>query len=187
MICGIIDEQKPPRGANHREHGKYLLGGIHMQDYTTDSAPLYKTCSQCCINQPLENYYRSKENVDGHRHDCKRCVGFRTSKYRREHPGSGILSAKIWKGNHHDKIKVVSERYRRLHPQAVECARLVRVNVLGNRLAKPNICSCCGHSFEIRHIHGHHRDYSKPLDVTWLCHWCHIALHRGTKSSQQKC
>lgn len=26
----------------------------------------------------------------------------------------------------------------------------------------------------------HHADYSKPLEVTWVCRPCHLSLHRGT-------
>jgi hypothetical protein len=30
-------------------------------------------------------------------------------------------------------------------------------------------------------VHGHHPDYSKRLEVVWLCSVCHAAVHgRGT-------
>lgn len=35
-------------------------------------------------------------------------------------------------------------------------------------------CRDCGSS----ETHGHHHDYSKPLDVIWLCQEHHIAEHR---------
>lgn len=28
---------------------------------------------------------------------------------------------------------------------------------------------------------AHHSDYSKPLDVIWLCYFCHHALHKSVK------
>lgn len=43
------------------------------------------------------------------------------------------------------------------------------------KLTRPDNCSECG--IEAR-IHGHHDDYTKPLDVRWLCHNCHIAWHQ---------
>ena len=43
-------------------------------------------------------------------------------------------------------------------------------------LTKPLACSDCGIS-GVR-IHGHHDDYSKPLEVRWLCSPCHHEWHK---------
>jgi hypothetical protein len=45
-------------------------------------------------------------------------------------------------------------------------------------LPEADACEECGESFPRREIHGHHTDYSKPLDVTWLCIACHGKTRR---------
>ena len=42
-------------------------------------------------------------------------------------------------------------------------------------MTKPLLCETCS---EQRPLHGHHDDYSKPLEVRWLCSPCHRAWHR---------
>lgn len=37
-------------------------------------------------------------------------------------------------------------------------------------------CTICGYS---ERVEAHHESYEKPLEVTWLCHACHLRLHRG--------
>lgn len=54
--------------------------------------------------------------------------------------------------------------------------------ILGNAVRdgivnKPENCSVCGATGR---IHGHHEDYTKPLDVIWCCPKCHVQLHGGT-------
>lgn len=45
-------------------------------------------------------------------------------------------------------------------------------------LTKPDACSTCGVVLPSPFIHGHHTDYTKPLDVVWVCTACHGKLHR---------
>ena len=43
------------------------------------------------------------------------------------------------------------------------------------KLKRPSCCSACG----VNCIpHAHHEDYTKPLDVIWLCTRCHGKRHR---------
>lgn len=43
-----------------------------------------------------------------------------------------------------------------------------------NKLKKPLNCENCS---LVKPLQGHHKDYSKPLEVTWLCRACHALEH----------
>lgn len=43
---------------------------------------------------------------------------------------------------------------------------------------KPSVCDRCGDEAK---LDAHHTDYSKPLDVLWLCRGCHKAEHLREK------
>jgi len=42
-------------------------------------------------------------------------------------------------------------------------------------IVKPARCQCCNGKKDIQ---AHHKDYSRPLDVQWLCRSCHKKNHR---------
>ena len=66
---------------------------------------------------------------------------------------------KIIEKNHHDKFLANAKLQ-----YALDTGKVIR----------PNKCSMCG----IECIpQGHHHDYSKPLDVIWLCAKCHSKVH----------
>jgi hypothetical protein len=50
---------------------------------------------------------------------------------------------------------------------------------------KPDHCSICRSS---EWIEAHHSDYSKPLEVLWVCKKCHNAIHKrlSTIKKQEK-
>lgn len=54
--------------------------------------------------------------------------------------------------------------------------RRVAEAVAAGRLIRPSSCENCGRGNTI--IEGHHRNYSEPLVVAWLCRWCHRAADR---------
>lgn len=51
------------------------------------------------------------------------------------------------------------------------------------KLIRPNQCSKCGKECK---PHAHHEDYSKPLEVIWLCSLCHFYLHHKSKHHRER-
>lgn len=64
--------------------------------------------------------------------------------------------------------------YREKHPEKRKAHRVMWKAVKAGRIVRPTSCSECGK--ECR-PHGHHDDYSKPLEVRWLCNSCHKRHH----------
>lgn len=53
--------------------------------------------------------------------------------------------------------------------------------LLRGDMVKPNQCEhCCKNGCR---LHAHHEDYEKPLEVVWLCHECHMSLHRSRRNT----
>lgn len=59
--------------------------------------------------------------------------------------------------------------------------------VVRGLLERPDDCEKCGYVGRVtRDIHAHHDDYSKPLDVRWLCSSCHGRHHRALRRAAAK-
>lgn len=64
-------------------------------------------------------------------------------------------------------------RYRESHHTEIR-ARYAAGEAQRKGLLVRGHCAFCGSK---ENVEGHHRDYSRPLDVTWLCCACHMAWH----------
>lgn len=57
-------------------------------------------------------------------------------------------------------------------------------------LTRPDHCESCGRpsnkNLRKPDIEAHHDDYSKPLDVRWLCKRCHGVFHAEKRRAERK-
>lgn len=77
-----------------------------------------------------------------------------------------------WKGGVSKEPGRYSKRFKKKFPEKYRAHRLLQYHVKqGNIIKQP--CSVCGDPKSF----GHHTDYSKPLEVIWLCRKHHRAEH----------
>ena len=110
-----------------------------------------KTCSKCGLVKDESDFYRDKRMLNGHRNSCKSCD-------KAEVPMDKIV----------DRVR----RYRERNPEKYKAHYTVRNAIRDGRL-KRRTCEICDEKAQ-----SHHDDYSKPLDVRWLCTKHHTELHR---------
>lgn len=57
----------------------------------------------------------------------------------------------------------------------IKARNKLRYAVRTGKIMKPKICEKC---FDKAKLHGHHSDYNKPLEVLWVCNYCHKKIHK---------
>lgn len=65
-------------------------------------------------------------------------------------------------------------KWRKSNLKAVKAGKKLNYGIRTGIIVKPNRCTVCK---EKRRLSGHHADYNKPLEVTWLCSSCHKIEH----------
>jgi hypothetical protein len=101
------------------------------------------------------------------------CSNVCRKEYLRLHPRLGE-KAPVWKGGVHQENRRQRGRiFNLLHRDKCRAYDAVKYALKKGRLQK----GACQHCGATEHVHAHHEDYSKPLDVIWLCPSCHLDEH----------
>jgi hypothetical protein len=66
------------------------------------------------------------------------------------------------------------DRWGERYPERIAAHKVVQQALKDGTLER-HPCASCGST---KAVHAHHEDYTRQLDVTWLCHLCHIEHHR---------
>ena len=136
-----------------------------------------KQCKKCLKTRPIDDFYKHSMMADGHLSKCKECTRADVNENRE-------ANAEYYKNYDRNRYDESGRRGPVKHPNHNEHNRAwfarnkekKRANVILKRavesgaLVRPSMCSKCG---ERGKIEGHHADYSKPLEVEWLCTGCH--------------
>ena len=137
-----------------------------------------KVCRRCHREKPIEQYNKNPNMAAGRLHQCKNCVSD-ANRYRLLICGDAKRAAdREWYREAYKKPEVRAKFYahhkrrRRVHPDRERAISLVLSAIKYGRLTRMP-CVICG---DVR-SHGHHEDYSKPLEVVWLCAHHHQQRH----------
>lgn len=156
-----------------------------------------KTCFKCLKHKPLSEFYKHSRMVDKHLNKCKDCTKEDVRKHRQENleriraydklRGSmphrvaarkeyaKTLEGKLAHARAHKKFKVSN-------PVKDKAHNAVNNAVRDGRLIPWPVCAipeCCSRP------EAHHPDYTRPLDVVWLCAKHHREAHAIAKKLKE--
>ena len=167
-----------------------------------------KACLVCGEVKPLDDYHRDSNTRSGRRTRCKVCLSvykknyYRANRevqvayarqYRKEHPGraaesmrrSRAANPEISRANlrryrerHPDRVRKRNTEYRNRNKDKVNAREAVHRAIRLGDLTPATECERCAHDFSVYRRESHHADYSKRLEVEWLCALCHKRHHR---------
>jgi len=127
-------------------------------------------CTECDKEKPPKDYY------DSYPSKCKECVKASARRRRLENIDAVRAYDRRRARLPHRKNRAI-EITRRARARDVRYAKahakVARAIIRGTLKRLP--CEMCGRK---DHIHAHHDDYDKPLDVMWLCPVCHKVRHK---------
>lgn len=147
-----------------------------------------KTCVKCRQQKAIGEFYRHKAMADGHLNACKDCVKAavranrldKVDKYRQYDVARAGAPHRV--KLRQDYIKTpegkaarlrCQKRRRALEPLKDRARYEVAYALQRGRLTKWP-CIVCG----AEKVEAHHPDYSRPLDVQWLCRPHHREVHQ---------
>lgn len=159
-----------------------------------------KLCTSCHSTKPITAFHRRRE---GYQPKCKECTLAYNRQYRAANRNDIAAQDKVRSGRFKTpegraKRAAYQRNRRRSNPAADRSARrqlpsygvaytkrtpeaarahsAVQRALKSGRLVRPTACTNCGRSDS--RIEGAHLDYSKPLDVIWLCAMCHREMDK---------
>lgn len=94
------------------------------------------------------------------------------------HEKKSLDTQRIWKEKNKKKLRKYQKDHREKFPFKLVARRYVRTAITQGILVRPDKCSGCLKECKAE---AHHEDYTKPLEVIWLCRSCHGKVHRKRK------
>lgn len=144
-----------------------------------------KACNKCGKLLELILFYRKPNSKDGLQNWCKECDNKRHKLWRKNHPEEVRQMSKLQRMRHPEEMREAVNKYAKQHRKErqerikkwanknrykIQAHKKVYYAVKTGKLIKQNcFCGKIGQA--------HHDDYSKPLEVIWLCPIHHKARH----------
>ena len=134
-------------------------------------------CPTCKEDKSTSLFYPAKERFSGYRSRCKECERIDYRKRRKRSRTVFVEKDKRYYKKHKNRLLEKRKRMNALHRFESSARSKLRYAVKIGNIIKPNKCSSC--DTVTAFLEAHHDDYRKPLDIRWLCRYCHRYHHQG--------
>jgi hypothetical protein len=145
-----------------------------------------KTCAACGISKPLDDFHRIRKGDDARVSNCRACANEKLRQRRLADPEGNrayhLAYRRAWRANAANAARETEHARAWRTKNADRYAAHMAVAVAkqqGKLQAKP--CEVCGNE----RADAHHDDYSRPLDVMWLCRLHHAERHKQLQGASQ--
>lgn len=150
----------------------------HRHSQVVNGVLLFE-CGRCHQLLPRDAFYANKRTLLGLKSECKACHT-KSAMASRDPENTRRLRRESMARVRASDVEAARERDRiasRNRPKTLRTEARVLLNsaVRAGKVLRAASCEGCGASGR---LHGHHDDYSKPLQVRWLCPPCHGKEHR---------
>lgn len=88
-----------------------------------------------------------------------------------------------WKRNK-DEINKKQREFYKKNKHKARARTILNKAIKSGDIIRPVVCEICKENNQ--NIVGHHTDYSKPLDVVWVCKRCHSVIHNAKSIELKK-
>ncbi len=134
-----------------------------------------KSLCPCCEKRPKA--LNKKGKLAGKpRSYCLECE--RQKDYERysipEEKLKHLYQSAQWRKDNRQAVAGHSAKWANENQEKRKAHQIVKYALDKKYLTKGTYCECCGATD--RPLEGHHPDYSRPLDVLWLCRSCHAGF-----------
>lgn len=145
-------------------------------------------CKYCKEDKPRSEFRK-------HSRKCYRCQADYTAKWRERNPEKAKAQIAKFRAENKEHLRAYnlrryrspdykrppgyqkhSEKWRKSNPTKRNAHQRVYTAIRNGMITKAKACQQCGDDY---YIVAHHEDYTKPLDVMWLCQSCHRHIHRA--------
>lgn len=141
-----------------------------------------KKCCKCGRLLEINNFYKHKEMADGYLNTCKECHNTQNRLCREQNYEhyKNYEKGRMHTNKRKELVKKYVKKYRQAHPGRSAIYSAVNTAIKKGQLIKPSSCSMCG---TFTKLVAHHIDYSKPLNVIFICQRCHKKTHVATNKN----
>jgi hypothetical protein len=150
-------------------------------------------CPNCEVEKSADEFGKNSARDTGIALYCRECARIKAKEYRiragvKKPEGWARKTAdmreyrKKWDADHPGYHLKKKREWFKAHPDRSSVKSKVRYALLTGKLI-PSPCSICG----AVPAQAHHPDYSKPLEVVWLCQVHHIEEHKRLRELEFVC